>query len=212
MSMAYVMHANRTETDMGRRRTEMIEETREKLITAARSAFASRGYADTVMDELTTEAGLTRGALYHHFDGKRGLLEAVIAQIDDEMTQRLDRIMDEADSRWEGLVEELSAYVEMALQPEIQRIVFLDGPAVLGNPSRWPSQLACVRTTAVALESLIDEGTLVDLDPKAMAPLISGAALSGALWIANADDPTQASRQVVQNLAILLKGLRQHTA
>lgn len=197
---------------MGRKRTEMIEETREKLIAAARSDFASRGYADSVMDELTTQAGLTRGALYHHFDGKRGLLEAVIAQIDDEMTQRLDRIMAEAASRWDGLVEELSAYVEMALEPEIQRILFLDGPAVLGNPSRWPSQLACVRTTTVALKALVDEGTLVDVNPEAMAPLISGAALSGALWIANADDPAQASRQVVQNLAILLTGLRRHPA
>ena len=64
---------------MAQKRAEMIEETRAKLISAARAAFATVGYADSSMDELTAQAGLTRGALYHHFGGKKGLLEAVIA-------------------------------------------------------------------------------------------------------------------------------------
>ena len=74
---------------MAQKRAEMIEETRAKLISAARAAFATVGYADSSMDELTAQAGLTRGALYHHFGGKKGLLEAVIAQIDAEISGRL---------------------------------------------------------------------------------------------------------------------------
>ena len=82
---------------MAQKRAEMIEETRAKLISAARAAFATVGYADSSMDELTAQAGLTRGALYHHFGGKKGLLEAVIAQIDAEISGRLAVIVEEAE-------------------------------------------------------------------------------------------------------------------
>lgn len=74
-------------------RAEMIEETRAKLIDAARRAFADNGYAGASMDELTASAGLTRGALYHHFGDKKGLLAAVVQQIDDEMNLRLGAIL-----------------------------------------------------------------------------------------------------------------------
>lgn len=63
----------------------MIEETRAKLLDAARQAFGSVGYAQTSMDELTASVGLTRGALYHHFGDKKGLLQAVVQQIDAEL-------------------------------------------------------------------------------------------------------------------------------
>ena len=58
----------------------MIAETRAKLVAAARQAFGSIGYAAASMDDFTAEAGLTRGALYHHFGDKKGLLQAVIAR------------------------------------------------------------------------------------------------------------------------------------
>lgn len=74
-------------------RAEMIEETRAKLIDAARRAFADNGYAGASMDDLTASAGLTRGALYHHFGDKKGLLAAVVQQIDDEMNLRLGAIL-----------------------------------------------------------------------------------------------------------------------
>jgi AcrR family transcriptional regulator len=193
---------------MARKRSEMIEETRGRLIAAARRAFATKGYADSAMEDFTAEVGLTRGALYHHFDGKRGLLEAVIAQIDAEMDERLRVIIEQADTLWEGFIGELIGYVGMAVEPEIQRIVLLDGPAVLGDPSRWPSQQTCVRTTKKMLDALMDEGTIREVDSDAMARLISGAALSAALWIADADDPRKASERAVESLALLLAGLR----
>lgn len=192
---------------LARKRTDMIAETRGKLIAAARREFAAKGYADSAMEDLTAGAGLTRGALYHHFGGKPGLLAAVIAQIDDEMNERLNAIAERAPSRWQGFIDELEAYLEMSLEPEIQRIVLLDGPAVLGDPSRWPSQLACVRTTKRSLGLMTEEGTIRAVDIDAMARVISGAALSGTLWIAGADDPKEASRQVVQSLNLLLSGL-----
>ena len=117
----------------------MIAETRGKLIAAARKAFGEVGFAAASMDDFTAEAGLTRGALYHHFGDKKGLLEAVIKEIDADMGARLAEISGAADDPWEGFVAECVAYVEMALEPEIQRILLLDGPAVLGDTSTWPN-------------------------------------------------------------------------
>ena len=167
----------------------MVEETRAKLIRAARKAFAAKGYAAASMDDLTAEAGLTRGALYHNFGDKKGLLQAVIDQIDAEMVARMRAAHDRAETAWLGFLDENIAFIEMALEPEIQRIVLLDGPAVLGDPSRWPNQTACLRTTTQTIQALIDEGTVRTLDAEAAARLLNGAALSAALWIAAADDP-----------------------
>ena len=89
---------------MAKPRIEMIAETRTKLIAAARQAFGTVGYAEASMDDFTGEAGLTRGALYHHFGDKKGLLQAVIQQIDAEMTARLHKVSAKAPDRWQAYV------------------------------------------------------------------------------------------------------------
>ncbi|WP_226951378.1 TetR/AcrR family transcriptional regulator [Rhizobium terrae] len=190
-----------------RPRKEMIAETRAKLIAAARHAFATKGFAEASMDDFTAEAGLTRGALYHHFGDKKGLLQAVIAEMDAEISERLCTISSRSDSAWQGFVDESVAYIEMALEPEIQRIMLLDGPAVLGDPSQWPNQSACIRTMAASLQTLIDEGTIRPVDPEAAARLVNGATLSAALWIASAEDPQAASKKAVDAFVTLVSGL-----
>lgn len=188
-------------------RKEMIAETRAKLIAAARNAFATRGYAEASMDDFTAEAGLTRGALYHHFGDKKGLLQAVIGQIDAEMSDRLCAISSKAASAWQGFVDESVAYMEMALEPEIRRIMLLDGPAVLGDPSQWPNQSACIRTTTASIQKLIDEGTIRSVDAEATARLVNGATLSAALWIASAEDPEAVSKKAVEAFLAMVSGL-----
>lgn len=188
-------------------RKEMIAETRAKLLATARHAFATQGYAAASMDDFTAEAGLTRGALYHHFGDKKGLLMAVIMQIDAEMSERLCAISGKANNAWQGFVDECTAYIEMALEPEIQRIMLLDGPAVLGDPSKWPNQTACIRTMSRSLETLIAEGTIRPVDTEAMAWLISGATLTAALWIANARDQEEVTRKAVAAFNVLVSGL-----
>ena len=187
----------------------MVEETRAKLIRAARKAFAAKGYAAASMDDLTAEAGLTRGALYHNFGDKKGLLQAVIDQIDAEMVARLRAAQDRAETAWLGLLDESIAYIEMALEPEIQRIMLLDGPAVLGDPSRWPNQTACLRTTTQTIQALIDEGTVRPVDAEAAARLLNGAALNASLWIAAADDPHAVFAKAVEAFRHLAAGLLQ---
>lgn len=190
-----------------RRRAEMVEETRAKLVRAARKAFAAKGYAAASMDDLTAEVGLTRGALYHNFGDKKGLLQAVIDQIDAEMMVQLRAVQDRAETPWAGLMDESVAYMEMALEPEIQRVMLLDGPAVLGDPSRWPNQTACLRATTRTIQSLIDDGTVEPVDAEAAARLLNGAALNASLWIAAADDPRAVFAKAVVVFHRLAEGL-----
>ena len=185
----------------------MVEETRAKLIQAARKAFAAKGYAAASMDDLTAEVGLTRGALYHNFGGKKGLLQAVIDQIDAEMLARLRSVQDRAENPWQGFLDEHIAFIEMALEPEIQRIMLLDGPAVLGDPSQWPNQTACLRRTTQRIQALIDEGTIKPVDAEAAARLLNGTALNASLWIAAAEDPHAVLAKAVEAFRHLAAGL-----
>jgi AcrR family transcriptional regulator len=193
---------------MRKPRSEMIAETRAKLLVAGRKAFGSIGYAEASMDDFTAEAGLTRGALYHHFGDKKGLLLAVVGEIDAEMTKRLCDISSRAATRWEGFVEENVGYILMALEPEIQRIMFRDGPAVFGDPSRWPNANGCIAAVSRSLDALKKEGIIVDIDPEACARFVNAASSRAAQWIANSDDPETTSKRAVESFRTFLEGLR----
>lgn len=192
---------------MAKRRVETMEENRVKLIAAARKAFAAKGYSGASMDELTAEVGLTRGALYHNFGDKRGLLVAVVDQIDSEMASRAQEIGARAGDAWQGLLAEGAAYIEMALDPEVQRIVLRDGPAVLGDPSQWPSQGSCLQATKKTVGRLITQGILKPVDAEAAARLLSGAALNAALWIAASDSPEDVLPKAIEAFHSLATGL-----
>lgn len=193
-----------------KRRAESMEENRAKLIAAARKAFAEKGFAAASMDELTASVGLTRGALYHNFGDKKGLLAAVVAQMDGEMAQHAKTAAARAANDWEKLLAEGIAYIEMALDADIHRIVLLDGPAFLGDPSQWPSQNSCLASTRQNLTDMIDRGVIKPVDPDAAAHLLNGAALNAALWVAASDHPQQALPKVIESFTLMASGLRNH--
>lgn len=189
-------------------RKDMIAETRAKLIAAGRKAFGEVGFADASMDSFTADAGLTRGALYHHFGDKKGLLEAVIVEIDAEMAERLRERAARAPNAWEGFVEECIGYIEMALEPEIRRIMLRDGPAVLGDPVAWPTANGCITSLQDGLKRLADAGIVsANIDFEATARLLSGASTYAAQWVANADDPVSASQRASAAYRHLVEGL-----
>ncbi|KMU98720.1 MULTISPECIES: TetR/AcrR family transcriptional regulator [Acinetobacter] len=183
-----------------------MAETRKKLIQVARRAFGEYGYAETSMDKLTAEAGLTRGALYHHFGDKKGLFAAVVDQIDSEMASSAQQHLEQPDDLWEGLMLEGWTYIQNALNPEFQRIVLRDGPAVLGDPAHWPSQNKCLQSTRECVEQLLAEGRLKPVDALATAVLLNGAAMNAALWVASSDDPAQVLPQALQAFEALASG------
>lgn len=189
-----------------RTRAAMVEETRAKLIAAGRRAFAERGFAEASMDDLTAEAGLTRGALYHNFGDKRGLMAAVVEEIDGAMAARAAEAGRRAGGGWRGLMAEGAAYIELALEPEVRRIVLLDGPAVLGDPSQWPSQNRCLAATMETLRSLAVEGALKPVDVEALARLLNGIAFNAALWVAASEDREETLRKALEAFGALAEG------
>ncbi|WP_105617730.1 TetR/AcrR family transcriptional regulator [Cronobacter sakazakii] len=172
-----------------KRRIDTMEENRAKLIAAARKAFAEKGFAAASMDELTASVGLTRGALYHNFGDKKGLLAVVVAQVDGEMAQRAKAAAAGVEDPWETLIAEGVAYIQMALDEEVRRIVLLDGPAFLGDPAQWPSQNSCLDVTR---ETVIS----------------SRAALNAALWVAASPQPAEALPKMIEVFTLLAGGLR----
>lgn len=191
-----------------KRRIETMEENRARMIAAARKAFAEKGFAGASMDELTASVGLTRGALYHTFGDKKGLLAAVVAQIDGEMAQRAKAAAATAHDDWERMLAEGIAYIKMALDPEVRRIVLLDGPAFLGDPSQWPSQNSCLEATRQTITHMIENKIVKEVDAKVAAHLLNSAALNAALLTAASDDPQQTLPQVIEVFTLLASGLR----
>ncbi|MEN5259263.1 TetR/AcrR family transcriptional regulator [Pseudomonas protegens] len=189
-----------------RPRAAMIEQTRARLIASARQAFARLGYAKTSMDDLTAEAGLTRGALYHHFGDKQGLLAAVVEQIDSEMDERLEAISAAASDPWQGFAQRCRAYLEMVQEAEIRRIVLQDARAVLGQ--RQPAEEHCIDSLSRRLQALVEAGLITPAPSQALARLINGSLVDAALWIAAAEQPEQRLQQALQALELLLRGLQ----
>ncbi|EEL68434.1 TetR/AcrR family transcriptional regulator [Bacillus sp. TH22] len=188
-------------------RAEMIIETRAKLLSAAREAFGTVGYVNTSMDDFTASVGLTRGAIYHHFGDKKGLLEAVVKEIDMEMDNKLRKVSDEAEGNWEGFVGRCRAYLTMALDPEIQRIVLRDAPAVLGTSYYQSSQSQCLATMGNMLLQLMQEHIIEKTDCEALARLINGGLVDLACWIANSEDAEAQLSKALHSLSLILNGL-----
>ncbi|WP_312633625.1 TetR/AcrR family transcriptional regulator [Pseudescherichia sp.] len=193
---------------VAKRRSEMMEENREKLIAAARKAFAEKGFAAASMDELTASVGLTRGALYHNFGDKKGLLAAVVAQIDGEMAERARADASHASDDWERLLAEGVAYIKMALDPEVRRIVLLDGPAFLGDPAQWPGQISCLDATRQTVKKMLEDGVLKAVDADAAAHMLNSAAMNAAIWIAASNEPERALPKIIDVFTQLASGLR----
>lgn len=168
-------------------REQKKAETSARLLATARKWFFEKGYAGTSMDELCAEAGVTRGALYHNFGGKEGLLEAVIRQIDGEIGERLLVVSGDTVDR-DSFIRTCLAYLEAALDPEVRRIVFQDGPAVLGQRLRDIDQEGSVEPLREAIAELQGQDAFVEGDAAALAVLVNGAMIDAALWVADGEE------------------------
>lgn len=190
-----------------RTRAEMMEETRLKLLNTARQHFANAGFFETVMDDLTAQAGLTRGALYHHFGDKKGLFFAVLQQVDAEMDERLATIASEIQSPWDAFLARCHAYLAMATEPEIQRIVLRDAYSVLDAEQLHSIRLNCISAISDRLRTLMDLAIIKESDPELLARFINGGLMESALWISRHDQPDTALHQAIESTNLLLEGL-----
>ena len=196
-----------TQSTPRRSRSAMLEDTRARLLAAARQAFAEQGYAHTSMDDFTAAVGLTRGALYHHFGSKEKLLLAVIDQLEGEVGARLQAIADSAPDAWQALRRRCQGYLELALVPELRRIILQDARAMFGDVPQAHQRIG-IAALESALQALIDDGVARTVHAGVTARMLYGAVTEAAFWIAEADgDPPArlAASQAV--LDILLNGL-----
>jgi len=191
-----------------RTQAERSETTRGALIEAARRLFAERGYAGVGTEEIVRAAGVTRGALYHHFDGKRDLLRAVYEELEAEIAREVAEGVTPGASVLEALSAGAQMFLDHCLEPEVQRIVLLDAPAVLGW-EEWREIGA--RYGLGLIEGLLRAGMESgEIRPQPIEPLshaLLGALDEIAMLVARADDPARARADAGQTLESLLTAL-----
>jgi AcrR family transcriptional regulator len=193
------------------RKEDQSARTRAALIGAARLLFADRGYSQTGTEEIVQVAGVTRGALYHHFADKRDLFEAVYTDLQNELRDRIvaaARIEPDAPT-WERIRRGVHAYLDHSMEPTVQRIVLIEAPAVLGW-QRWreiDSEYA-LGLLKGALAGARNEGLLVDADPDTLAHLMLGVISEASQVIAGADNVAAARGEVGKEVDHLLDSLR----
>lgn len=190
----------------------MMAQTRLSLIEVARRQFGTVGFARTVMDDMTGEAGLTRGALYHHFGSKKGLFLAVYQQVDQEMDERLRVVAMNAPDDWSALTGRCQAYLKMATEPDIQRIILRDATSVLDSEVVQAVQLNCVTALATLLKKLMAAQEITEASPVMLARMLNGALMDAALWIARSKSPAEAFSEASETLDVFLAGLRKPKA
>jgi AcrR family transcriptional regulator len=207
-----VKGASRTaRAEGGGRRTqaERSEATRAALIVTARRLFAERGYAGVGTEELVRAAGVTRGALYHHFDGKADLFGAVFEQIEQELAERLAAEALSRNDPWEGLLAALEMFLDLCVEPEVQRIALLDAPSILGwDAWREVEARHGLGLIRLALQNLIDEGAIEAQPVEPLAHAILGALIEAGLYVARADPLVTARAEMGTVLRRMLEGLR----
>jgi AcrR family transcriptional regulator len=193
-----------------RTKSAQREATTAALLAAARALFAERGYASVGTEEIVQRAGVSRGALYHHFrGGKEDLFQAVLVQISVETTRRVIAAASATDDPWEALVIGADAFLDACATQEVQRIMLVDGPAVLG----WDVWRAADSDYALglleqAVQRAIDAGRLTDQPARALAHVLIGALDEAAMVVARADDPHAARAEMGKTVRRLLEGLR----
>jgi AcrR family transcriptional regulator len=171
--------------------------------------FASRGFAATGTEDLVHAAGVTRGALYHHFADKRALFRAVVDAVQAEVGNEVEAAAAPFDDPWQQLDVGCSAFLRAATDPLRQRIMLVDGPAVLGwDAWRAMDSQYSLRSLKQVLSILVDEAVIADQPVDPLAHLLSGAMNEAALWVAQSSEPSRALREATSALGVLLSGLR----
>lgn len=196
---------------MARNSREESERTAARVLAAAAELFAAEGFAAVSLDRVAAAAGVTRGAIYHHFADKRGLFDAVAGRTHTAVAERVAAAAADSSDDWQALVVGCRAFLAAASDPAIGRVMLIDAPAVLGW-ERWLEQdrAASRQLLAEGLDALAAADRLATDRVEASAALLSGAMNDAALWIIEADDREAALSDACAALDVLLAGLRRN--
>ena len=178
-------------------RAEQVAQTRAALVSAGRRLFGSKGFAATSVDDIARAARVTTGALYHHFPTKAAVFEAVFEQVHAEMLVASAEASAAADGALEQMAAGFGVFLDQVLEPEVQRILVTDGPAVLGLARFIELDERYALDSAVAaIEAANAAGLLRVADPPTLVRLLFGAMTRAGVLIASSADP-KATREAV---------------
>jgi AcrR family transcriptional regulator len=178
-------------------RAEQVAQTRAALVAAGRLLFGTKGFAATSVEDIARAARVTTGALYHHFPTKAAVFEAVFEQVHAEMLVASVAASAAADGALEMLAAGFGVFLDWVLEPEVQRILVTDGPAVLGL-ARFVEldERYALEPAVQALAAATASGLLRVEDPQTLVLLLFGAMTRAGLLIASSPDP-KATRDAV---------------
>lgn len=192
-----------------RTQAERSEATTGQLVATARDLFARDGYAGTSLETVSSEAGVTKGALYHHFSSKRDLFRAVFEQEEIALAHASHDAYRRESDPWKGFQAGCIAFLEGSLDPGVQRIVVLDGPSVLG----WETVREIEKRHSMAmieggLRQAMESGRIATRATGPLAHMLFGALCEGAMTVARSGGDQQAAmREMAAELRSLLAAL-----
>jgi AcrR family transcriptional regulator len=186
---------------------ERTEATTTALIEAARELFAADGYAATSLDAVVAKADVTKGALYHHFSGKRDLFAAVFASEQVRIAGASIAAAARQSDPWDALEAGCAAFIEICQEAGVQRIFLLDGPAALGWERIRELESSSLNVMEVGIARAIEAGRIEPRPVKPLAHLLFGAVCESAMVVARAKDQHAALEEALAELGRLLRSL-----
>lgn len=192
-----------------RTKAEQSAKTRALFIGVARQLFASQTYANTSTEQILSGTNLTKGALYHQFADKADLLRAVCEQIQQEIVKDINKAIEKSVDSFDALIIGCDAFLEAVAKPDIQQILLIDAPAVLG----WEEWNRLDREYGFGLllervKQAIEDRCLKSQSYEAVAVVLNGAINEGVLWAARSENPVGKLAEVRSALHEILQGLR----
>jgi AcrR family transcriptional regulator len=189
---------------------ERTEATRGRLIATARRLFAAKGYAATSTEEILSEAKVSRGALYHHFPSKTDLFQATFEQVEDELTAQVLLVATNSGESDPMRILEFGfgAFLDQCVNPEVQRIVMLDGPTVLGW-DLWHEldERYAFGAIKAVLSVAAETGRIEESAVDPLTHLLLGAVMQAGMVVARSDDPLAAKKAMTDTFAGIVSAL-----
>jgi AcrR family transcriptional regulator len=191
-----------------RTRPEHGEQTRTHLLALARAMFAEQGHAGVALQELCERAGVTRGALYHHFPNKDALFAAVCEEVAGDVSRAVTGRARRHSAPADRLAAGCEAFLDACTRPDVRRILLTDGPSVLGwQAFRDIDARHGLGLLTTALGTAVAEGTIAAVPVEATAHMLAAALNEAAMLIGTAPDPDRARNEAHQAIHRLLSGL-----
>ena len=172
-------------------KAEQTRRTRRAILDRARHLFATKGYAATGTEEIISGLGITRGALYHQFNDKLGVFKAVIVEAYGEITDYIQAKIQPLDTNWRQLIVGCQAFLEVAHQEELRRLVFVEAPAVLAADDLAEIDQYGFALLHESIQIAVTEGELNTIDAEGFAHLVNGSLNDLAAWVAQSNDPNR---------------------